>query len=312
MPTTWYIARDGKQHGPVTDVEFRKLVELGHLKVTDYVWHDGAPDWMPAAQVLELAPAAAGPAPAAGRLEPQRQPAPAESASPRESAGGSPREGTDPRSRDLRPAAPAVPAVPLAQRRLVIAAAAVVMATLIGALAMVASDKFLGSGFFESGPDRATVAQQLRANAPHLDDDGLIRYAALIGDQMEAFGQRNPDLCVRLLHGQTDIGDVRAYLPEALQAQEMQLLEEARLAARSESASRRRFTKAEQIQVMQAILTKLAKRHGELVNLINPETPAAGRERDACKIGTALFREIAALPGTNSAALMRSLLTVQK
>jgi hypothetical protein len=200
--------------------------------------------------------------------------------------------------------------VPLPQRRTVIAAVAVVLATTVGALAMVASDKFLGSGFFGASVDRGTVAQQLRINATHLDDDGMIRYVTLIGDQMEAFAQRNPDLCVRLLHGQGEIGDVRAFLPETLQAQEMQLLEEALRADKSEL--RRRFTKTEQTQVMQGILTKLAKQHGDLVNLINPETPSGGRERDACKIGTALFREIAALPGTNSAALMRSLLSMQK
>jgi len=291
MPTTWYIARDGQQHGPVTDGEFRKLLELGHLKPTDYVWHEGAPDWMPAAQVMDLAPAVARPAP---RPEPQLQPAPAESASPRR--------------RDVQPAGAA--SVPLPQRRIVMAAFAVVMATLIGAVAMVASDKFLGSGFFASNVDRATVAQQLRVNAARLDDDGMIRYVTLIGDQMEAFAQKNPGLCVRLLHGEPDIGDVRAYLPEALQALEIQLLEEALLADKADR--RRQFSKAEQTQIMQGILTKLARQHGDLVNLINPETPTAGRERDACKIGTALFREIAALPGSNSAALMRSLLGPQK
>jgi hypothetical protein len=288
MPTTWYIARDGKQHGPVTDVEFRKLVELGHLKATDYVWHEGAPDWLPAAQVLERPPAAAGP-------EPQpRQPRPV----PAERAGSKGRE-------------PVASSVALrSQRRIVIAAVAVVAVTVIGALSMLASDRFLGSSFFGSHVDRATVAQQLRVNAPHLDDDAMIRYVTLIGDQMEAFAQRNPGLCVRLLHGQPDIGDVGAYLPETLQAQEMQLLEEALLADKTES--RRRYTKAEQTQIMQSILTKLARQHGDLVNLINPETPAGGRERDACRIGTALFREIAALPGTNSAALMRSLLSTQR
>jgi hypothetical protein len=38
----------------------------------------------------------------------------------------------------------------------------------------------------------------------------------------------------------------------------------------------------------------------------------SGRERDTCTIGIALFREIAALPGPNSAALMRSLLAAPK
>ena len=285
MPTTWYIARDGKQHGPVTDVEFRKLIELGHLKATDYVWHEGAADWMPSTQVLDLGPAVAKPEP---------KPAPAANASHR--------------SRELQPVAET--ALPRAQRRVVIAAFGVVVVTVIGALAMLAADKIFGRSLFGPSVDRATVAQQLRVNAAHLDDEGMIRYVALIADQMESFAQRNPGLCVRWLQGQSDIGDVRAYLPEALQAQEMQLLEEALLADKTES--RRRYTKAEQTQIMQSILTRLAKRHGNLVNLINPETPTDGREGDACTIGAALFREIAALPGPNSAALMRSLLDTQK
>ncbi len=28
----WFIAREGQQHGPVSDVEIRKLAELGHLR----------------------------------------------------------------------------------------------------------------------------------------------------------------------------------------------------------------------------------------------------------------------------------------
>jgi hypothetical protein len=150
MPTTWFIARDGKQHGPITDLEFRKLVELGHLKPTDYVWHDGAPDWMPGTRFLDAVPPVAKPEP---------QPAPPASAS----------------ETSLAPQPAAEASVPLAQRRLVIAAIGVVAATLIGALAMLAADKFFDSGLFGAKVDPATVAQQLRANAPHLDDEAMIR-----------------------------------------------------------------------------------------------------------------------------------------
>jgi GYF domain 2 len=41
----WYIARDGQQHGPVSDAEFSKLVEGGFLKPTDLVWREGFADW---------------------------------------------------------------------------------------------------------------------------------------------------------------------------------------------------------------------------------------------------------------------------
>jgi hypothetical protein len=62
----WYIARDGKQHGPVSDRELRKLVELSHLKATDLVWRQGFSDWRTAVSVFpEIERPAPAPAPAA-------------------------------------------------------------------------------------------------------------------------------------------------------------------------------------------------------------------------------------------------------
>src|SRR5690606_2267795 len=48
----WYIARDGQQYGPLSDLEMRKFVELGHLRPTDLVWRHGFPDWRPAPAVF--------------------------------------------------------------------------------------------------------------------------------------------------------------------------------------------------------------------------------------------------------------------
>src|SRR5690242_1458777 len=50
----WFVARDGKQHGPLSDVEMRKLVELGHLRETDLVWKLGFPDWRPVPAVFPM------------------------------------------------------------------------------------------------------------------------------------------------------------------------------------------------------------------------------------------------------------------
>jgi hypothetical protein len=64
----WYLARDGQQHGPLSEAEMRKFVELGHLRPTDLVWRSGFPDWRPAGSVL----------PAVGWTQsPTRQQAPA-------------------------------------------------------------------------------------------------------------------------------------------------------------------------------------------------------------------------------------------
>ena len=41
----WYIARDGKEHGPISQTEFAEFLKRGHLLPSDYVWHEGLDDW---------------------------------------------------------------------------------------------------------------------------------------------------------------------------------------------------------------------------------------------------------------------------
>lgn len=50
--TEWYLARDGQQHGPLTDAELKKFIELGHLNPTDLVWRAGFPEWRTASEVF--------------------------------------------------------------------------------------------------------------------------------------------------------------------------------------------------------------------------------------------------------------------
>jgi GYF domain 2 len=95
----WFIARDGKQHGPLSDVEMQKLLELGHLRQTDLIWKLGFPDWRPVTAVFpasapaggkpEAAPARPAPAPSS----PSPAPAPTAAAAvppPRERSQGTP------------------------------------------------------------------------------------------------------------------------------------------------------------------------------------------------------------------------------
>ena len=50
--TQWYIAREGKQHGPLTDIEMRTFVAHSYLRVTDLIWRPGMAEWLPAPQVF--------------------------------------------------------------------------------------------------------------------------------------------------------------------------------------------------------------------------------------------------------------------
>ena len=80
----WYIAREGKQHGPLSDVEMRTFVAQGHLKPTDLIWRAGFADWRPAPAVFPFPqpeqPTAAPPRPGPGPTTQGRRPEPARAA----------------------------------------------------------------------------------------------------------------------------------------------------------------------------------------------------------------------------------------
>lgn len=78
----WYLAREGKQYGPLSDAEMLKLVELGHLRPDDLVWKAGLADWLPATAAFPPAPPRAAPPPP----PPAPKPAPQPSAAPAQGA----------------------------------------------------------------------------------------------------------------------------------------------------------------------------------------------------------------------------------
>jgi len=69
QPIEWYLARDGQQHGPVSDLEFKKIVELGFLRPNDLVWREGMVEWAPAETVLQMKRPAPPPAVSAPRQD---------------------------------------------------------------------------------------------------------------------------------------------------------------------------------------------------------------------------------------------------
>jgi len=70
----WYYSVEGKQQGPVTAADLKKLAEAGTLKSTDLIWKDGMADWAPAKSIKGLfgGGSAANPAPARAE-EPVRE-----------------------------------------------------------------------------------------------------------------------------------------------------------------------------------------------------------------------------------------------
>lgn len=54
MQNQWYIARDGKQYGPITDADLSQLVQKKELLDSDFLWRQGFDNWLPVAQVPEI------------------------------------------------------------------------------------------------------------------------------------------------------------------------------------------------------------------------------------------------------------------
>lgn len=48
----WYIARDGKQHGPLTDIEMRTFIAHNYLRATDLIWRPGMAEWQASPSVF--------------------------------------------------------------------------------------------------------------------------------------------------------------------------------------------------------------------------------------------------------------------
>jgi hypothetical protein len=47
----WYYIHEGRQYGPVSGAEIKKLAAGGQLLPTDLVWKDGMPEWVPASRI---------------------------------------------------------------------------------------------------------------------------------------------------------------------------------------------------------------------------------------------------------------------
>lgn len=54
MASAWHYMKDGKQCGPVSSAELKKLASSGELQSTDVLWKEGMADWVPACELPGL------------------------------------------------------------------------------------------------------------------------------------------------------------------------------------------------------------------------------------------------------------------
>ncbi|MDA8968573.1 GYF domain-containing protein [Akkermansiaceae bacterium] len=55
----WYYGQGGQQEGPIDEATMRSRIASGQVGPADLVWREGMAEWLPLAQVTELAPAPA-------------------------------------------------------------------------------------------------------------------------------------------------------------------------------------------------------------------------------------------------------------
>ena len=53
-PIEWFYAQEGRQLGPISPEELRRLADAGELATTDLVWREGLAEWVPAIRVKGL------------------------------------------------------------------------------------------------------------------------------------------------------------------------------------------------------------------------------------------------------------------
>jgi hypothetical protein len=82
--STWFYAKGGQTHGPVSEGEFRNLINLGTVGPDDLVWKEGMPAWQPASATpgLVFPPAGRVPPPPVPSSEPSIPVVPATSLPP--------------------------------------------------------------------------------------------------------------------------------------------------------------------------------------------------------------------------------------
>lgn len=56
LPARWYHLQGEERYGPLDLATMRQLVLQEVIRPDTYVWADGMPDWLPAAQVPALIP----------------------------------------------------------------------------------------------------------------------------------------------------------------------------------------------------------------------------------------------------------------
>jgi hypothetical protein len=56
----WYYAKEGRQYGPISAAELKRLAQSGELQPDDLVFGEGAKDWKPASSVRGLFPSGGG------------------------------------------------------------------------------------------------------------------------------------------------------------------------------------------------------------------------------------------------------------
>ncbi len=145
------------------------------------------------------------------------------------------------------------------------------------------------------------VAPLILARMAYADDQLLADYAALMADQYEAVGRRDPAACFHYAAGGAS-GNLAGLLPDSLKDREMALSE-----AVLRSTERRKSSSSEPSieATYRAVHEKLAHQFGTEVRLLaDPSKVTPSQYASYCSLAVAMFRAISTLPRQQAGAVM--------
>lgn len=145
------------------------------------------------------------------------------------------------------------------------------------------------------------ITPLILAHMIYADDQLLADYAALMADQYEALGQRDVSACFQYAAKSASTNLVNL-LPDELKARELALSE----AVLRSTVLRKPSTDVPLQTIYRTIFDRLAAQYGaaQVRILSNPAKVQLGQYGDYCKMATAMFRTIAALPAEQAGMVM--------
>jgi len=159
------------------------------------------------------------------------------------------------------------------------------------------------------GQLRPMVAELLNQRTGRADDDSIISYMRLSVSQMQNLRQQSGELCFKFLFPQIRGGvNSEEVLPQALLQQDRQQMD---ALLRGSEGPEKPVDIAQARQSLQSIVRKLYDKWGSDLQLLNSPTDSRVEPEKMCDMTIDLYSAVLALPGKQSANVLRMMLSAE-